>query len=292
MCVTLELDCFRNLAAKDSCMSIPLFQVDAFTSVPFRGNPAAVCLLEEPREDAWMQALAAEMNLSETAFVRPLDRRFELRWFTPAIEVPLCGHATLASAHVLFAEGRAGGDTIEFETKSGLLTAARQGCFIELDFPAEPPQATDPPAGMIEALGVAPKFVGKNRLDWIVEVGGETEVRKASPDFRALSAANTRGVMITARSDDAAFDFVSRFFAPSAGIDEDPVTGSAHCCLGPFWSERLGKQELVGHQVSARGGVVHVRPEGERVRLRGEAVIVLRGALSPEAISGASEDKP
>jgi PhzF family phenazine biosynthesis protein len=273
-------------------MTTALFQVDAFTRAAFRGNPAAVCLLDEPREDAWMQALAAEMNLSETAFVRPLGQRFELRWFTPAIEVPLCGHATLASAKVLFAEGRAGGDTIEFESKSGLLTAARQGCFIELDFPSEPPQAADPPAGMIEALGVAPKFIGKNRLDWIVEVDSETDVRNASPDFRALSAANTRGVMITSRSDDGAFDFVSRFFAPSAGIDEDPVTGSAHCCLGPFWSERLGKEELVGHQVSARGGVVHVRPQGERVLLRGEAVIVLRGALSPEADAAASAEKP
>ncbi|MEQ8787352.1 MAG: PhzF family phenazine biosynthesis isomerase [Pirellulaceae bacterium] len=266
-------------------MTIPLFQVDAFTSTPFRGNPAAVCLLEEPRDDAWLQAVAAEMNLSETAFVRPVGRRFELRWFTPTIEVPLCGHATLASAHVLFTEQRVAGETIEFETKSGVLTARRRDTLIELDFPAAAPEAADSPDELIPALGVAARFVGRNQLDWIVEVEGEREVREASPDFRLLSAVNTRGVMITATSDDAAFDFVSRYFAPAVGIDEDPVTGSAHCCLGPFWSERLGKDELVGHQVSVRGGVVHVRPQGDRVLLRGEAVGVLRGTLTPEAFT-------
>ncbi len=265
-------------------MRAPLFQVDAFTDRPFAGNPAAVCILAEEREDAWLQAVACEMNLSETAFLLRQDSRWRLRWFTPTVEVDLCGHATLASAHVLWEAGYADpSETLVFRTKSGELSAARRDEVIELDFPAEPASPAEPPAGLTEALGVAAaRFVGRNRLDFLIELGTERSVRDARPDFPALAVAcpSTRGVIITAPADGPEFDFVSRFFAPAVGIDEDPVTGSAHCCLGPFWAKRLGKLELAGFQASKRGGAVFVRVGDSRVALGGRAVTVLRGELA------------
>jgi PhzF family phenazine biosynthesis protein len=259
---------------------IRTLQIDAFTDRPFAGNPAAVCLLDAERDAGWMQAVAAEMNLSETAFVRPLGDGFELRWFTPAIEVELCGHATLAAAHALWTDGVVtGGTAIRFHTRSGVLTCSQAGEFIELDFPATPAHAAEPPEGLLEALGVAPSFVGRSKFDKFVLVESERVVRALTPDFARLREMQMRGVMITSTSDDPRFDFVSRYFAPGAGIDEDPVTGSAHCCLGPFWSERLGKSEMTAYQASARGGVVRVRLNGDRVILGGQAVTVWRGEL-------------
>jgi len=269
-------------------VNVPIFTVDAFTSEPFRGNPASVCLLDALRSDAWMQGVAAEMNHAETAF---LDQG-RLRWFTPKVEVDLCGHATLATAHVLWESGRlAARDTAKFETRSGTLTAARKNGGggdgeIELDFPSVPAQRADAPPGLIESLGVKPRFVGRNRFDWFVEVASEAEVRAASPDFARLKAIPARGVILTSLADPAnakSFDFVSRFFAPAAGIDEDPVTGSAHCCLAPYWCERLRRDELLGFQASERGGFVRVKQAGERVLLGGRAVTVLRGELAAES---------
>jgi PhzF family phenazine biosynthesis protein len=265
-------------------VGIPIYQADAFTEVPFRGNPAAVCILTKPGSEAcdaaWMQNVAREMNLSETAFLHRQEDGFSLRWFTPALEVELCGHATLASAHVLYETGLLAADEqARFHTLSGLLTAERSGREIELDFPATPPQAVSAPQGLIEALGVEPKYVGASSFDYLVEVASEDVVRGLKPDFAPLKALASRGVMVTSTASTEGYDFVSRFFAPGAGIDEDPVTGSAHCCLGPFWHERLGKDEMLAYQASARGGVVRVWVQGERVRLGGRAVTVLRGEL-------------
>ena len=272
-------------------MTWPLYQVDAFCAEPFAGNPAAVCLLEGDEDAGWMQAVAAEMNLSETAFLRPAGTgRYELRWFTPTVEVELCGHATLASAHVLWTEGLAGeGQALRFDTASGMLTARPGGDgTIWLDFPATPAAAVDPPSGLLEALGGGPaRFVGLGRFDYLVELADEAAVRGLAPDVRRLGGLGTRGVIVTAAADTGGagpgpggYDFVSRYFAPAAGIDEDPVTGSAHCTLGPFWAERLGRDELTGFQASRRGGLVRVRPEADRVQLGGRAVTVLRGQLT------------
>ena len=262
-------------------MTIPVIQVDAFTDMPFRGNPAAVCLLSEPKGDAWMQAVGTEMNLSETAFLTIDGDGYRLRWFTPKVEVDLCGHATLASAHVLWSEGRVpSNQPIRFYTRSGMLTASLIGDRIELDFPLESPTENPPSPGLVEALGVPPKYVGKNRFDFLVEVGSEDTVRRMTPSFAQLAQVEARGVIVTARSAGQGFDFVSRFFAPRAGINEDPVTGSAHCCLGPYWQQRLQKSEFVAYQASARGGVIHVRVDGNRAILGGQAVTVLRGELT------------
>ncbi len=262
-------------------MGIPIYQVDSFTSEPFKGNPAGVCLLDHPADEAWMQHVAAEMNLSETAFVvKRSDGAFDLRWFTPAVEVELCGHATLAAAHILWEiEVLAADSEARFHTASGLLTAVREGDRITLDFPANPPEPIEPPPGLLDALGVTASYVGRTRFDYFVGVGETGAVREASPNFGELKRLGVRGVMITARSDDDAYHFVSRFFAPGAGIDEDPVTGSAHCALAPFWAAKLGRVELVGYQASARGGVVYCRVAGDRVLLSGQAVTVLRGDL-------------
>ena len=264
-------------------MSEPIFHVDAFTDRPFAGNPAAVCFLAQERPDAWLQNIAREMNLAETAFLRGSQENWSLRWFTPSTEVDLCGHATLASAHVLWETRRcAPGTTLLFETRSGRLTASRRGTLIELDFPAEPASAGPTPPELLDALGIrAPRFAGHNRLDYLIEVDDEAAVRALDPDFRRLKAAcaGSRGVIVTARSERDEYDFVSRFFAPAAGIDEDPVTGSAHCCLGPFWAARLGKTDLLGYQASARGGSVAVRVAGSRVFLGGHAVTVAGGEL-------------
>jgi PhzF family phenazine biosynthesis protein len=255
-------------------------QVDAFTDKPFAGNPAAVCILEKAADEQWMQSVAREMNLSETAFLVPHEDGFNLCWFTPAVEVALCGHATLASAHVLWEEDHlAPSRQARFHTKSGLLTADLKDDWIELDFPAVRVEDAGPPPGLIEALGLEPRYVGRNKFDYLVEVDSEESVRNASPDHSRLRQVEARGVIITSRSDSPQFDFVSRFFAPGSGIDEDPVTGSAHCALGPFWEPRLKKREFVAYQASPRGGVVRVRVAGDRVRLGGQAVTVLRGEL-------------
>lgn len=257
-----------------------IVQVDAFTAEAFRGNPAGVCVLEEVREAVWMQRVAAEMNLAETAFLEPREDGFGLRWFTPAVEVDLCGHATLASAHVLWESGRlAHSEPARFHTKSGLLTAHRHGDWIELDFPATPEEETSAPPGLAGALGAEPRYVGHNKFDYLVELDSEEAVARLRPDFARLATIPTRGVIVTARSARPDFDFVSRFFAPAVGIDEDPVTGSAHCCLGPFWNRRLGKENFLARQISARGGVVKVRLTGDRVLLAGQAVTVLVGDL-------------
>jgi len=262
----------------------PLFTVDAFTDRPFAGNPAAVCLLSNGwADDRWMQAVAAETNLAETAFAwRRPDGVFPLRWMTPLVEVDLCGHATLATAHVLWKTGTADpGEAIRFDTRSGTLTAARRGDEIELDFPAKPAEPTDPPPGLLEAVGAAPRFVGRNQFDYLLELGSASELRTLRPDFRRLGAVDCRGVIVTAPSDDKNFDFFSRFFAPAVGIDEDPVTGSAHCCLAVHWAGKLGKADLTGYQASARGGTVRVSVVGDRVKLGGQAVTVMRGELLP-----------
>jgi PhzF family phenazine biosynthesis protein len=260
-------------------MAIRFQHVDAFTDRPFAGNPAGVCLLTEDVSAEWMQRAAAEMNLSETAFVRRRDDgAFDLRWFTPTVEVALCGHGTLATAHSLWELGDLlPTEVARFHTQSGLLTATRRDEWIELDFPASQTLPVPPPAGLLEALGCRVVFVGKTRFDFLVETESEDAVRLASPDFYALGGLGVRGVIITARSEGHDVDFVSRFFAPGAGIDEDPVTGSAHCALAPYWQAKLGKNDLVGHQVSARGGIVRCTVASDRVRLSGKAVTVVRG---------------
>jgi PhzF family phenazine biosynthesis protein len=252
--------------------------VDAFTDRPFAGNPAAVCVLEHYDDDGWMQALAREMNLSETAFLLRQADGFLLRWFTPTVEVDLCGHATVASAHVLWEEGHLrNGEPARFHSRSGLLTAERKGSWIELDFPAKPAEPATAPEGLVAALGAFPKYVGKNAFDYLVELDSENEVRSLKPNFALLEKIPVRGVIVTSRA--ANYDFISRFFAPAAGVNEDPVTGSAHCCLGPFWRSRLNKTEFIAYQASSRGGVVRVRLQGNRVKLSGQAITVLRGAL-------------
>ncbi len=256
-------------------------QVDAFTGEPLGGNPAAVCLLPAPADASWMQRVAREMNLSETAFlVRRDDGAFDLRWFTPAVEVDLCGHATLASAHVLWeANHLARNAPAVFHTRSGRLSAVLRDGWIEMDFPAEPAEAAPAPDGLAGALGIQPTWVGRNRFDYLVEADTAATVRRLAPDFRRLGAIDARGVIVTAEAETDGFDFVSRFFAPRTGIDEDPVTGSAHCCLGPYWRRRLGRDRFTAWQASERGGLVRVAVRGERVTLSGQAVTVLRGEL-------------
>jgi PhzF family phenazine biosynthesis protein len=261
-------------------MALPIVQIDAFASTPFEGNPAAVCVLPAPRDAAWMQNVAREMNLAETAFLVRRDSGFDLRWFTPAVEVDLCGHATLASAHALWEGGHLPPtETASFHTKSGVLTARKLDDWIELNFPATPAVPAEPPDALTAALGVTPRFVGKSRFDYLVAVESEAAVRGVRPDFARLRELPVRGVIVTSAASTPGLDFVSRFFAPGAGIDEDPVTGSAHCCLTPFWSARLGKTSLVARQVSARGGTIRVMLDGDRVRLAGQAITVLRGEL-------------
>lgn len=261
-------------------MGQKITQVDAFTNTPFGGNPAAVCVLAQPAEAGWMQQVAREMNLAETAFLHRQEDGFRLRWFTPAVEVDLCGHATLASAHVLWEEGHLRPEEqARFYTRSGLLTADRRGDWIEMNFPATPARAADAPAALAQALGVEPVFVGQSQFDYLVEIDSEATLRALKPDMSLLERVPTRGVIVTCRSAAPEYDFVSRFFAPRVGVPEDPVTGSAHCTLAPFWGERLGKQEMRAFQASPRGGVLRVRLNGECVTLGGQAVTVLRGEL-------------
>jgi PhzF family phenazine biosynthesis protein len=265
-------------------VGIPLLLVDAFTDRAFAGNPAAVCLLPQWRDDRWLQSLASEMKQSETAYLVRNADGFDLRWFTPAVEVELCGHATLASAHALWEEGLANRDAaINFSTRSGILKAARRDGQIELDFPIKSEEQVEPPPGLLPALGVTAKYVGKNKFDYLVEVESESVLRKVTPDFRQLGSVPVRGTIVTSRSSDPRFDFVSRFFGPASGVDEDPVTGSAHCCLADFWRKRLGKSEFLAFQASPRGGVIRVKIAGDRVLLGGHAVTITKGELTSAA---------
>lgn len=256
-------------------------QVDAFSDRPFAGNPAAVCVLAEAADERWMQAVAAEMNLSETAFLVPQADGYDLRWFTPAVEVDLCGHATLASAHVLWDEGHLSTEeTARFHTRSGLLTATYEAGWITLNFPTQPVNAVTPDSELLRSLrGAEPQFVGKNRTNYFVELASEQHVRLLQPDFTLMQHLPVQGVIVTSRAEDPSVDFVSRYFAPAAGINEDPVTGSAHCSLTPYWQQVLGKNELLAHQISARGGVLKVKSSGDRVEISGQAVTVMQGEL-------------
>ncbi|GAA2911163.1 PhzF family phenazine biosynthesis protein [Streptosporangium fragile] len=258
-----------------------IYTVDSFTDEFFKGNPAGVCVLDKPVPDAWMQSLAAEMRHSETAFLLAggAGEPYSLRWFTPTAEVALCGHATLATAHVLYSTGTAP-ETLEFSTKSGILSVTRDKYgLITMDFPAKVLQEAAPPPGLIEALGVKHVWVGKNIWDYLVEVESEDDVLAASPDFRALETVDARGTIVTARASRPDADYVSRFFAPRVGVPEDPVTGSAHCALAPYWAAKLGSDTLVGAQLSQRGGSIRTTVRGDRVELSGRAVTVLSGTL-------------
>jgi PhzF family phenazine biosynthesis protein len=267
-------------------MEIRIDQIDAFTTRPFQGNPAAVVLLDSPAHAAWMQAVAEEMRLSETAFVVPEGDRWGLRWFTPACEVELCGHATLASAHCLWERELVARDTgIRFRTeRAGELVCRRDGERIAMDLPAAAADPVDPPPGLLEALGCEAVQVCDGPWDYLVEVASEEIVRGLDPDFRALAPLKERGVTVTARGDGRPFDFVSRFFAPAAGVDEDPVTGSAHCMLASYWQPRVGDRDLHAYQASARGGELLVRLRGDRVSIAGHAVTITRGHLSEAAV--------
>ena len=268
-----------------------LAQIDAFTDAPFQGNPAGVCFLDREPDEAWMQSLAAEMNLSETAYLFPPDPdevsedeppTWRLRWFTPVVEVALCGHATLASAHYLFTQRKIDAPLIRFLTLSGPLTASRTpDGFIELDFPADVPTPTEAPQGLLAALGLRDEMVvalAQGRTDVLVEVADATVVAGLQPDAAGLRRLDVRGVIVTSAGT-GLYDIVSRFFAPGAGIDEDPVTGSAHTTLGPYWAPKLGKDEILAHQISSRGGVVRMLVDGDRVHLAGRAVTVFRARL-------------
>jgi PhzF family phenazine biosynthesis protein len=258
---------------------IRCWQVDAFTDRPFAGNPAAVCYLEREADAAWMQSVAVEMNLSETAFVRRLAEGYELRWFTPASEVDLCGHATLASAHALWSAGLAmRREPLRFHTRSGVLTCTQSDGFIELDFPALPPYEVEAPPELLDALGTS-GVVSRTKYDYLVVLPGPQAVRSCQPDFRQLIQVPTRGIIITSHSDDPRYDFISRAFFPAIGVDEDPVCGSAHCTTAVYWGDKLGKSELLAYQASSRGGTVRMRRSGERVILGGQAVTVWEGML-------------
>ncbi len=263
-------------------MATDIYLVDAFSDRCFSGNPAAVCLLASARSVDWMQSLAAEMNQSETVFVspRPYDDGYELCWFPPTTEVALCGHATLAAAHVLWSEGLAGRQqALQFHSASGVLTATCRDDRIELDFPLDEQRPTVASETLLAALGQTPAYVGRGRHDLLVVLDGERRLQRLQPDLRLLAQLDVRGVCVTAPADDAETDFVSRFFAPAAGIDEDPVTGSAHCLLAHYWRERLGKSCFSARQISARGGWLTVTIDGQRVLLAGAAVMVWRGSL-------------
>lgn len=261
-------------------MSLDVCVVDAFAEKPFTGNPAAVVLLDGPRDDAWRLAVAAEFNLSETAFLEAAGDSWKLRWFTPTTEVPLCGHATLAAAHALWSWGRlAPSAPALFDTASGRLEARKDGEYVLLDLPALPPRPAAPPKGLVAALGETPLWLGETEQEFVLELDSEQRVREARPDLAVWKTLTKKGLVLTAPSKRAVHDVVSRCFYPSQGIDEDPVTGSAHCALGPYWAGRLKKPVLNCYQASRRGGVLLVRPKDGRVELGGRAVTVWRGSL-------------
>lgn len=261
-------------------MGLKIYQVDAFTDAKFKGNPACVCILSKPADEQWMQNVAMEMNLSETAFLHKQLNAYNLRWFTPALEVDLCGHATLASSHVLWEIGKVKpNEMIRFSTKSGQLTAQKKKDIIEMDFPATPVSDSDSEPDVVKALHVIPRYFGKTRFDCFIELETEKEVRALNPDFKTLKELGVRGVIVTARATTKGFDFVSRFFAPGSGINEDPVTGSAHCALGPYWQNKFKKNEFIAYQASKRGGIIHVRVGDKRVFIGGKAVTMMTGEL-------------
>jgi PhzF family phenazine biosynthesis protein len=268
-----------------------IYQVDAFTSMPFKGNPAAVYISPKPQSDIWMRNMAREMNLSETAFLVPLDDRdrgYSLRWFTPAVEVDLCGHATLASAHILWEQGFLHPDSeARFQTRSGQLTARLlDKDWISLDFPVKNVEPAEIPDGLLDGLHIStPCFVGSNKMDYLVELDNEEQVRQLKPDHSQLKKVNLRGVIVTAKSSSVEYDFVSRFFAPGAGVDEDPVTGSSHTALTPYWSNKLGKKEMTAYQASDRGGVLQLVDRGDRVEICGKAVTVFTAELAPQSLA-------
>lgn len=274
-------------------MGLTITQVDAFTNQPFAGNPAAVCVTEQPLADELMQAIAAEMNLSETAFLHPIEDGYSLRWFTPALEVDLCGHATLASAHVLWSEGHLAADTVaKFSTKSGWLSAQKltqktansTEDWIQMDFPTQPVKTSQyvlPQLVKSLCCGGNIRAVAKNEVNYLVEIQSEPALKALSPDFVAVGKLPVQGIIATAPADSDEYDFVSRYFAPAVGIDEDPVTGSAHASLAPYWQAKLGKDSMRARQISARGGVLHVVcEENDRVKISGQAVTVLKGELA------------
>lgn len=261
-------------------MNAQIFQVDAFTAQPFKGNPAAVCILPQLREDAWMQNVAREMNLSETAFLFREGEVYKLRWFTPLVEVDLCGHATLASAHILWEQGYLPEEKQAiFSTRSGILTAQKKGEWIEMDFPAKPEEPAAEPPGLSKALGIEMQYLGRNKFDYLVLAAKEEEVLQMQPDFALLRTLPVRGVIVTSKAEREPYDFISRFFAPQVGVNEDPVTGSAHCCLAPFWGKRLGKKDMLAYQASPRGGIIKITIQGSRVLLGGQAVTIFQGEL-------------
>jgi len=263
-------------------MTTPVYQIDAFNDTAFKGNPAAVCLLQETKSEQWMQSVASEMNLSETAFISSRNEinEFDLRWFTPTIEVDLCGHATLASAHILFESKVIKRNLpIVFHTRSGELITRCNNGLIEMDFPAQTASPVGEPPELTTALALSPVYIGKNQDDLLVILDTETQVRECQPNFKLLSTLPVRGIIVSARADDERYDFVSRFFAPAAGIDEDPVTGSAHCCLAPYWQQQTGKSQMLGLQVSKRSGEVSVRIKENRIFLAGQAITILKGEL-------------
>ncbi|WP_209974647.1 PhzF family phenazine biosynthesis protein [Paenibacillus eucommiae] len=257
---------------------LPIYVVDAFTDKTFKGNPAAVCLTPGPLDDDQMQSIAAEMNLSETAFLFPYQDGYSLRWFTPNTEVDLCGHATLASAHILWEKEMLTVDQqANFYTKSGLLTAIKSGSWIQLNFPMEPEIACSCPSELIEALQITPIYVGRNRLDYLIEIESEDVLKNLKPNFSLLEKVQTRGIIVTSKS--VEFDFISRCFFPALGVNEDPVTGSAHCCLAPYWSNKLKKNELYAYQASARGGILKITIKNDRIMMAGQAVTVIKSEL-------------
>ncbi len=259
-------------------ITIPVYQADAFTDKLFGGNPAAICPLNEWLPDETMQKIAIENNLAETAFFVRNETGYKLRWFTPEYEIDLCGHATLASAHILFTQLGHNNDEIHFETiKAGTLTVKRDGDKYTMDFPSRPPIHIDPPVGLIEALGEKQPLEVLRSRDYFLVYGSESDIRDISPDFFALSKMDTVGVIVTAPGDKV--DFVSRFFAPGAGIPEDPVTGSAHCNLIPYWAEKLGKTKLHALQISSRRGELWCELKGDRVQMSGKAVTYLKGEI-------------
>lgn len=257
-----------------------VFQVDAFTNKPFSGNPAAVCIIDDEKPDKWLQNFAAEMNLSETAFIWKEQEGYNLRWFTPKNEEELCGHATLASAHVLWETGllKLKNEAV-FNTKSGVLTAKKSGEWIYINLPSEPPEEAEAPKSLIEGLGVEPLYTGKNRLDYIVEIKSEEVLRELQPNMEKLRQVNTRGIIVTSKTSSSKYDFISRFFAPDLGIDEDPVTGSAHCCLAPYWAKSMRKYKFMAYQASPRGGELKVNLIEDRVVLGGETITVMEGKV-------------
>jgi PhzF family phenazine biosynthesis protein len=262
-------------------MSIEVHRIDAFTSEPFKGNPAAVCRLDGPADEGWMRNVAKEMNLSETAFFYPIDGGYHLRWFTPKAEVDLCGHATLATAYYLFEnEVEPVDKPVRFNTRSGWVSAVPEGDWIVMDFPANPPQQIEEPQRLAEALGVqAISYVGAYPKAYLVEVADDSVVRSLKPDMQRIQQFPVQKICVTASDSTGHADIVSRLFAPAIGIYEDPVNGNSHTALAPYWSQKLGKTELLSHYASQRGGEVRVHHEGDRVRIAGQAVTSLAGHM-------------